>query len=301
MQNTMHMYNRFVYNPASAGMQNGTSITMLGRTQWVGIEGAPSLFNTSFNTPAVKLGGGVGGYVIGDRLGPLSTTGINLSYSYHFKFGDGGSRLGIGVQGGLLQKSLNGNFIYNTNNGLEPLVPLGNYNASVMVPNLGAGVYFNSAEDKFYVGVGAQDLLEPSIEGLLATGGVGEDSNVPRTVNFMTGYRIEFNERMSLQPSIFARTDFASYQFDLSALMRIQPLVFGASYRWGDSFSGIVGFDISDRLFLAYAYDYTISPLNINNDVNSHEIIINYTIPIGDGIDRGKNDVLDRPDLDLGN
>ena len=47
-QNTMYAFNRFVYNPAAAGMsqigmENGVNLTLLGRQQWLGIEGAPRL------------------------------------------------------------------------------------------------------------------------------------------------------------------------------------------------------------------------------------------------------------------
>ncbi len=38
---TQYMYNQNILNPAYAGSRGDLSIGLLGRTQWVGIEGAP--------------------------------------------------------------------------------------------------------------------------------------------------------------------------------------------------------------------------------------------------------------------
>jgi type IX secretion system PorP/SprF family membrane protein len=297
IQNTMYNFNRLVYNPATAGTAGGVHMALLGRLQWTGIDGAPSLTTAAIHAPSQRLSGGLGGFIIGDKLGPLSTIGVNVAYAFHLAIGDDGASLNIGVQGGILQKALNANWRYDPSQGIDPILgqPFGNFNGSTLVPNLGAGLYFSLPNDRFYIGLSGQDLLEPSVEGMLLDPNIGEESNVPRSFYVMTGYKHEFSERVSLQPNIFVRTDGASFQFDINAILGIKPLVFGVSHRWKDSFSGMVGFNMSDRFFMGYAYDYTISGLNANSDLNSHEIILSYTIPSGEKFKPVEDNPLDKP------
>lgn len=299
IQNTLYPFNRFVYNPAIAGMEDGTTLTLMGRLQWLGIDGAPSLFTTSVDTRIEALQSGVGGYIIADRLGPLTTTGVNGSYSYHLSLVPDKLRLGIGASAGILQKAINGEFRYDPSNGEDPVVPLGQYSNSVIVPNLAAGLYLSGLDDdgeeQFYVGISGQDLLEPSIDDITLTPGVGQESRVSRTFYFTAGYRFVLSENVELEPSLLARTDGASSQLDLSAFLTLKSLVLvGLNHRFGnDSFSGSLGVKISDNAFVAYSYDYTISGLNQNGDISSHEIVLSYTFPQGrrraDRIDNTKD------------
>jgi hypothetical protein len=52
-------------------------------------------------------------------------------------------------------------------------------------------------------------------------------------------------------------------------------VVVGASYRFGDSVSALVGLQISNSFFIGYAYDYTVTDLNKYNN-GSHEFILRY-------------------------
>lgn len=290
VQNTMYAYNRYLYNPGAAGIpgganvEGGANITLLGRLQWLGVGGGPNLFGATFNAPLESISSGIGAYAIRDELGPLASTGLNLSYAYHLQLGDGDDSptLSIGAAGGLHQKSINGNFIYNDANGPDPLVPLGNFSSSAMVPSLVAGLYLTWPEDKFFVGVSGHDLLEPDIEDLLLTSGVGQDSKIPRSFYLMAGYTFDLNTDLRLQPTFLARTDGVSTQFDIGVNGTLKDVfVFGVSHRWEDSFAGMFGFHVSDRSFMGYSYDYTTSGLNANGDLNTHEIILSYTFPGG--------------------
>lgn len=284
IQNTLYSFNRVVYNPAAAGIGGGTNVTLLGRLQWLGIDGAPTLFTTSADTKIEGIGG-VGAYIIADKLGPLTTTGINASYSYHLPLIQDKLVLGIGASAGLLQKSINGEFRYDDSNGIDPLVPLGQYSNATFVPNMAAGLYLSGKDDdgreQFYLGISGQDLLEPSIDAITQSPGIGPDSRVSRTFYASGGYRFDLSEDIELEPNFLVRTDGASTQFDLSAFVTLKSLViFGLSHRfYNDSFAGSLGVRISDNAFIAYSYDYTLNGLNQNGDISSHEIILSYTFP----------------------
>jgi len=54
-------------------------------------------------------------------------------------------------------------------------------------------------------------------------------------------------------------------------------LSLGVAYRYDDAVSALAGFNVSERIFIGYAYDYTLTELNDYNN-GSHEIILKYNI-----------------------
>jgi len=75
------MYNMNVVNPAYAGSRGTLSIGVLGRTQWVGIDGAPNTATLSIHAP-VGRNLGAGFSVIADEIGPVKEQNIYADISY---------------------------------------------------------------------------------------------------------------------------------------------------------------------------------------------------------------------------
>ena len=66
---------------------------------------------------------------------------------------------------------------------------------------------------------------------------------------------------------------------DVSANFLLQEkLTLGASYRWDDSVSALVGLQFLDNFFIGYAFDYSTTKLNKYND-GTHEIILRFQMP----------------------
>ena len=105
-QFSQYMFNSFYYNPAFAGSEGVTKITGLFRSQWLGYSptygdgGAPTTQIFSIHTPVPKLKGGVGGYVVNDKLGPLNNFEAQLSYAYAINVKD--AKLSFGLRAGAL-------------------------------------------------------------------------------------------------------------------------------------------------------------------------------------------------------
>jgi type IX secretion system PorP/SprF family membrane protein len=59
---TQYMYNQNILNPAYAGSRGDLSIGILGRTQWVGIDGAPNTQTLNIHS---RVAGGLGSWLIG--------------------------------------------------------------------------------------------------------------------------------------------------------------------------------------------------------------------------------------------
>ena len=80
-QYTQYMYNMNIINPAYAGSKGFTSIGILGRTQWVGVDGAPQTATLSINGPVGK-NVGLGFSVIHDEIGPVKEDNAYVDFSY---------------------------------------------------------------------------------------------------------------------------------------------------------------------------------------------------------------------------
>jgi type IX secretion system PorP/SprF family membrane protein len=289
-QYTMFMFNRFVQNPAYAGALQATNITGLGRAQWVGIPQAPSTTTASINGYSKALHGGLGAYLIGDQLGPLKTMGLKGAYSFHMNFGQGKAYMNLGVAGGIYQKILNGDWIYNQNAGVDPVLPTGKQ--TLILPDLDAGLFFHvplknassSAypQDRFYIGGSVAHILEPSMENLMAVPNAVK-TVLPRGISASAGYTFTLGPSTFLEPNVNFRMAGPNKQFDINLNLYVSPMVFGISHRGfvgntADSFSGIVGFNASTYLFIGYSYDYTTSGLG-QFTTGSHEVIVSYTFP----------------------
>ena len=80
-QYTQYMYNMNVMNPAYAGSQGTLSIGLLGRTQWVGLNGAPRTITAAIHAPVGK-NVGLGFSAIADEIGPIKEQNVYADFSY---------------------------------------------------------------------------------------------------------------------------------------------------------------------------------------------------------------------------
>jgi len=129
--------------------------------------------------------------------------------------------------------------------------------------------------DNFYVGASIPNLLN-SLH--LDENGLEFGSEVNHY--FVTsGYVFQATDNLKLKPSALVKTAFnapVSFDVNFNALY-LERFELGVSYRLDDSFSGIVGFQITPELRVGYAYDAVTSEIN-NVAPASHELILTYNI-----------------------
>jgi type IX secretion system PorP/SprF family membrane protein len=263
-QFSQNMYNKLYVNPAYAGSSGGLCGTLLYRNQWTGFDGAPKTGVVSVDAAVKPLHGGVGLTVMAaDELGFENTLMAKLAYAFRFNLASG--ELAIGVDAGFLQKSLDGNFIFNDPN--DNVIPTSSVSGS-MIPDLGAGLYYNS--DKFYVGASMSHITEGEVD-------FGDfKSELVRHYYGMIGYRIDMSPSLSLTPSVFVKNVVSETQVDLNANLAIKERVWlGGSYRIDDAIIILAGINITPNLRLGYSYDITTSDLKDSND-GTHEIMLGY-------------------------
>ena len=269
-QYTQYMYNMNILNPAYAGSLPGTlSITLLGRKQWDGIPGAPNTATLSVDSPITeRMGLGVSVYA--DQIGPINEQFVFADYSYTIPVGYY-DNLAFGIKAGV--SLLNANLIDLKRIKIDDINF--NQNISNAKPNFGFGLFYYS--DIYYVGLSVPNLLKTEYiekKGQIAT------SISKRQHAFLTGgYVFDVNYDWQFKPSFMLKAaPGAPLSVDLSAnFLYDETYEVGASYRWGDSFSMVMGARVTDNLRIGYSYDFTTSALTGFNS-GTHELIIMFDI-----------------------
>lgn len=282
----MYMFNGLYLNPAYAGSNNILSLAVLYRHQWVGVNGAPRTFNISANSPLKREQYALGLTIADDNLGLTNSFSVTPAFAYRPLVKN--VRISIGVQASFTYFSKNaGNAIFTEQYQQEMVTVAGH---SLLVPNIGAGIYVNDKESKrFFAGISVPHLLPYSLKksGIENPG----NSNVARLYNYylLTGGYV-FGRRAGIvkfMPSVLMMyqrglpRDIPDMDFN-AMLIFIDRIKVGASYRtggdrrlYGESVVGMIEAMITPQLRIGYAYEGSVSKFgSVNN--GSHEIMLGY-------------------------
>lgn len=266
-QFTQYMYNTINVNPAYAGSRGAMSIFALHRTQWVGLDGAPTTNAVSINTPLNSSNLGLGVSVINDKIGPTHENTISADLSYTIPASET-FKLSFGIKA-------TANLFDLDVSRLSPKqagdLSLQNFNK--FTPNIGAGLYLHS--DKAYVGVSIPNFLETNRY---------DDNDVKmfkekRSYYLIAGYVFDLNSTIKFKPALLTKMiSGAPLQVDISGnFLFNNKFMVGAAYRWSAAMSAMVGFQITDGMYIGYAYDLETTKLD-NYNSGSHEIFLRYEI-----------------------
>lgn len=273
-QYTQYMYNTMNINPAYAGSREAISIFGMHRTQWVGLDGAPVTNSISINTPINNSNIGLGLSVINDRIGPSNDNrvAVDFSYTIHTSYRYKLS-FGLKASGNLL------NVDFTKLDVFDPSDPRFQNNIdNKFTPNIGAGIYLHS--DKLYVGISAPNMMENEYYEEMA--GVYSETYIARErINYylIAGYVFDLNYNLKFKPSLLTKVvEGAPLQVDLSAnFLFNEKFTAGLAYRWDAAVSAMAGFQVSNGLFIGYAYDAETTKL-ANYNSGSHEIFMRFEL-----------------------
>ncbi len=268
-QYTGYMYSVQLFNPAYAGSRGTTSINLIGRTQWLSLEGSPKTSSVFLDTSFGKEDNvGLGLSISSDKIGPTSETMLNLDYAYSLNFL--WSKLTFGIKAGINDlevdysklniASSNDPFIVSSKNRLKP--------------RLGLGFYFNT--DKYYLGFSSPNILKTKYYDDIKISNTSFSTVSDRNHYYaIAGYVFDLTSNIKVKPATLLKIVRGSpLQWDLSANFLINyNITLGISSRLDSSFSGLAGFQLSDSFFVALAYDYSTTQLRQFND-GTYEIII---------------------------
>ena len=273
-QFTQYMYNTVNVNPAYAGSRNSINVVALHRTQWVGLDGAPTTNTVSIDTPIKATNVGLGVSIINDKIGPADENNISvdLSYSistsetYKLSFGIKASANLLNLDFTRLNQFHKNDYSFDTNIDNK------------FSPNIGVGLYWYSHNN--YIGLSAPNLLETKHFDRYA--GTSANTHVAsERIHYylIAGHVFDLSRSVEFKPSLLTKlVQGAPLQVDVSANFLInEKFMAGVAYRWSAAVSAMVGFQVSDSLFVGYGYDLETTKLD-NYNSGSHEIFLRYEL-----------------------
>ena len=264
-QFTQFMYNNLVINPAYAGADEALSLTLLHRSQWTGVDNAPTTQSFSAHSLIKKKQIGLGITIIRDEIGVHKNTNILTNYAYHINLAEK-TFLSFGLQVGLT--NLKSDYASLASAPLDPKL-VNSINETML--DFGAGLYLRSP--RFNLSLSSPGLLSRTIT-------INDTVSVNfKKANFLgfARYRFILSDNLDMEPGFMVKyftTLPLSYDINLNFIFR-RVLTAGVSYRKSESIDIIMKFQLTPQLQLGYAYDY---PVNYAARLSSasHELMLNY-------------------------
>lgn len=263
---SQYMLNDYVMNPAVGGKNPYYEAKSNNRYQWIGVTDAPRTYTLSVNGPNKSRKIGIGGYLFTDITGPTRRTGINFSYAYHIKLKEN-MKLSLGLSAGLMQFAVDGSKI-TLYHPLDNVI--GSGYQSVLIPDLGAGVYFYG--DKYYLGASAPQIYETKLKFFDNNSTL---SNIETHYYFTGGYKFTIAGGLAIEPSACVKiVDPVPVQYDVGGRLIYNNMIWaGGAYRNLDAVTFMAGYLYKEYLTIAYSYDFTTS--NVKNvSTGTHEIML---------------------------
>lgn len=268
-QYTNYMYNTITINPAYAGTRGVMSVFGLYRTQWVGLDGAPETSTASINSPIENSNLGIGLSFVNDKIGASNESSISVDLSYTIQTSSV-YKLSFGVKGTANLLDVD----YTKLNRYDIIDPKFQNNIdNEFSPNVGAGAYFYS--DKLYLGLSVPNFLETDFYDDNAS-----NTSLERMHFYLIGgYVFDLSPSIQFKPAFMCKSVVGSpLQVDLSAnFLFNEKFVLGAAWRWDAAMSFMAGFQVSQGLYIGYAYDLETTKL-ANYNSGSHEIFLRFEL-----------------------
>jgi len=268
-QFSQNMFNKLANNPGFAGSRGVIATSILHRSQYMGFGdqggAAVSTQNFSIDAELPFLYGGVGLNVVKDNIAQFSNLGLQASYAYRTELGVG--QIGMGMSVGMFQSGLDGTKL-NAAQDNDNAIPLSIVSGSKL--DIGAGIYYNTQD--VYIGISSSHMTEPVVEW-----SDGDSYPLSRHYFLIAGYYHELNSLLSLNPSIYLKSDGATSQLDINTnLIYNNKMWGGVSYRLDEGLSLLAGMNVNEDFRFGLAYDVTM----MNSMSNSLEFMLGYSFKI---------------------
>ncbi len=283
---SQYLYNKFLINPAVAGSDGYTSVSLTAREQWVGYSGAPRTFSFSWQTRMLKKSFilkqtrvkrsvfrpksdgkvGFGAYIFSDKNGLIQRTGFQAAYSYHMWLANS-TQLSFGLAFTGYYYKIDEKQI-NFEDPNEPWLN-NNLRRGVFVPDMTFGAYLLNA--KYSLGFSADQLSEAAAK----IGGPGyKNLSMSRQYYLFGSYDFSEGTNTIIQPSFLLKmSEQVKPQADIGATyIYNQGFWAGLAYRTSGALIANIGVKYQN-MFFGYAYDYTLLEIQ-SVTYGTHEITL---------------------------
>ncbi|HTF16543.1 MAG TPA: type IX secretion system membrane protein PorP/SprF [Chryseolinea sp.] len=267
-QFTQYMFNPIVINPAYAGADEALKLTLVNRSQWVSVEGAPATQGLYANSLFQRKRIGIGLSFVNDKIGIHKNQDLRGMVAYHLPVSKEAT-FSFGMQSGISMSRSNYASLNSASSSLDPQVTGAGISQTSLA--IGIGIYYRSK--RIHLGLSAPSLL-PQTTAVNDTLSVKWDR-----VNYLLYGKYDFalGEIMRLEPSILLKYYPGSpLSFDLNACLVIRnALTLGLSYRKKESIDFLLRAQLTRQLQFGYSYDHVTGQV-VNASRGSHEISVSY-------------------------
>jgi len=289
---SQYLYNKFLINPAVAGSDGYTSVSLTAREQWVGYSGAPRTFSFSWQTRMLKKSYilkqtplkkevfrpktdgkvGFGGYIFSDKNGLIQRTGFQASYAYHMWLPNS-TQLSLGLAFTGYYYKIDEKQI-NFEDPNEPWLN-NNLRRGIFVPDVAFGAYILNARYSF--GFSADQLSEASAK---IGGPAYKNFSMSRQYYLFGSYDFSQGSYTIIQPSFLVKmSEQLKPQADMGATyIYNQGFWAGLAYRTSGAIIANIGVKYQN-MFFGYAFDFTLQEIQ-RITYGTHEVTI--AIKFGD-------------------
>lgn len=294
-----YVQNPYIINPAVAGCNNWTDITLGFRKQWTGLATAPKTYYISGHAPIkprVRPPGNpsirssymeeliakqnslpsarnkfaVGGNAISDNAGMFRRNSAALGGAYHIGLGSNKSTfISVGLQVGIANYSFDQSLAVLSDPNDDTYTKFIGQGSSFNFLDGTAGLWFYSKD--LFIGYSANQLAKNYIPiGQILT---NNELNIHHFA--MMGYSFHVSEDVTIKPAIIGKyMNPAPLAMDFTVILDYKGRFWtGFTYRQGDAAVAMLGLTISDLVRFGYSFEYTISELQ-NYNSGGHEIVL---------------------------
>ncbi|HNQ69433.1 MAG TPA: type IX secretion system membrane protein PorP/SprF [Bacteroidales bacterium] len=283
-----YMFDYMLVNPAFAGMSEVTSLKIIHREQWIGIEDAPSTSFLLFKHRLNERTGGIGGYIFSDKNGPNSKYGGQLTWSFQALLDSkrySRTMLSFGMSFRGLLHTLDERDFENT--VYDPLITYSRL--TTFVPNANAGLVLSY--NQAFLGASFDNLIPWSDRMYNMT---IEPVNYV-VMNTHIGNIFDLSQRIQFRPSVLFKSNFHGMnQLDVNVKFHVfggKPIRsvyiryqnefwFGFSYRQTLDWKNISALSLSptfgltiDKYTFMYLYDLGLTHLQLYHS-GTHQICL---------------------------
>jgi type IX secretion system PorP/SprF family membrane protein len=267
---SQYMFNGLFLNPAYAGSHGYASSSLLHRSQWMQVEGAPRTSMLAVDGPLMSNTMGLGFSLVHDQIGISRDLDFSGHYAYRMRVGKS-SRLAFGLRAGLSMYSARVSELryWDAN---DPIYQQDIVNSPI--GKFGFGIYWHNATS--YAGISVPTIYA-------ADGKITMDAPDALQHYFTQHYYVHAGkvfpagEHLDIKPSTLIKyTPNAPIEADVNCNVLYRERVWlGLGYRTGDALVAMLEYQVSPQLRIGYAYDMTTSKLRTYT-TGSHEIMLGF-------------------------
>ena len=259
-----YRFNALVLNPAQAGANDYSDVSVMGTQYWVGMPGAPQTATVSGNYKAFD-NFGVGAAFIADQTGPVHATSFDLMGAYHLKLSENWK-----LSAGLKISALNHTVLSSELETYSAIDP-------DMMENLSTGLSYNAGfgflaySKKLFVGLSMPRVASLRFDRMNMTNFIDKKGGIIA----YGGANFSINENFDLRPSLLGLVGYGGPALiDLNVVATIKNLIdVGLTYQWKGNIGALLGINIKDKFVIGYSYSYPINSMRTVS-IQSHELAL---------------------------